>query len=325
VSQTLTAACSLFTIQVSDRLITEENLLTKERREFDVLANKAVLYRARDGLISLGYVGAAFLERMPADEWLAEKLQGQSLAIPPPGATPKLYGPKPASRDIGLAVRSLKEQIELLTPTPYGLTISIAGWQTDGKRVRPILICLIRGANEKNIALLQPARSWSLTKLAVGEIGGYLSKSQKQALAEALEALPQSQSLPQDFERVMAETIRETSVKNRTVGPNLMSIVIPRLGLEKPHIRFLPSSPHHLKVDGEDTIEAAFTPFIVDCAGTVLRPSVVVGGFTMHLGGLSVKGIMSEPIEIVVEGPQPTGHIKFMLSSQRRRPDPSKR
>jgi hypothetical protein len=96
-SLVLTAACPIFTVQVSDRLISTEarrpGPATNEpvtRRPYDALSNKSIVYRASNAMVSMGYVGSAYLEGKPTDEWLAERLWGESLTIrTPDGRIPK--------------------------------------------------------------------------------------------------------------------------------------------------------------------------------------------------------------------------------------------
>jgi hypothetical protein len=76
-SLVLTAACRLFTMQVSDRLISTEHQRT-DPPEY-ALSNKSIVYLALNAIVSMGYVGTAYLEGRPTDEWIAERLWGERL------------------------------------------------------------------------------------------------------------------------------------------------------------------------------------------------------------------------------------------------------
>ncbi len=58
----LSLASSWFTLQVSDRLVTQAG------KQFDPIANKNILYIGPDGIISLGYTGLAYLDGIPTDQ-----------------------------------------------------------------------------------------------------------------------------------------------------------------------------------------------------------------------------------------------------------------
>jgi hypothetical protein len=66
----LTFASPFYVLQVSDRLVTVSG------KEFDAVANKNVIYLARDADATIGYTGRAFVDRVPTDQWIAEKLGG---------------------------------------------------------------------------------------------------------------------------------------------------------------------------------------------------------------------------------------------------------
>lgn len=68
----LTKIIRRYVLQVSDRL------LTKNRGEpHDTLANKNIIYLARNALVTIGYTGIAYLGDTTTDQWIAEKLRGE--------------------------------------------------------------------------------------------------------------------------------------------------------------------------------------------------------------------------------------------------------
>jgi len=62
-----------YVLQVTDRLVTKGN------RPFDPLANKNIVYCARNALVAIGFTGIAFLGDIPTDQWIVEQLTGTSL------------------------------------------------------------------------------------------------------------------------------------------------------------------------------------------------------------------------------------------------------
>ena len=57
-----------FGLQVSDRLVNRGGV------PIDQIANKSILYVARDGIVAFSYTGIAFIEQTLTDQWLAAKL-----------------------------------------------------------------------------------------------------------------------------------------------------------------------------------------------------------------------------------------------------------
>ena len=62
-------------IQVSDRHLSyAQTVRGRASGLHDVYANKNVVFAPSYGLVSLGYTGLAYLERGPADAWIARQL-----------------------------------------------------------------------------------------------------------------------------------------------------------------------------------------------------------------------------------------------------------
>jgi hypothetical protein len=315
----LTAACPLFTMQVSDRLISTEDQrpdrVTKQpvtRRPYDTLSNKAIVFRACNAIVSMGYVGSAYLERMPTDEWLAERLWGDSFRVrTPDGRVPKCMRAVGSSRDIGLAVRTLQAALESAAPNRHGLTLTIVGWQAAKKHARPVLIKLERRGNEKAVSRFHSPRWWEMNRtLCLDEIGGYLTADDLQALGESLRDAGKSKDILGTFERILAETVRRVSATNPGVGSDLMSVILPSPTRGLPCVRFLPSSDHQIEVQsaGElHVLSASYSPWLIGPA-ILHPPSIIVGSQTVNLGG----------VEVTIHGDEPTGHIRALSSSQRR-------
>jgi len=100
-----------FVLLVEDRLVTDPT-----GREFDALANKNIIYLARDAIVCMGYTGPAFIGKLPTDSWIVWKLCEQNppseflkRAIEADGGV--LIGKRP-SRDIGQAVTLLENELK---------------------------------------------------------------------------------------------------------------------------------------------------------------------------------------------------------------------
>ena len=73
----LTLLTTTYVMQVSDRRLTD--LLSGG--EFDAVANKNVVYLARDGIFTICYSGPAYLEGVPTDTWIACKLACEDMSL----------------------------------------------------------------------------------------------------------------------------------------------------------------------------------------------------------------------------------------------------
>jgi hypothetical protein len=311
-SLVLTAACTLFTMQVSDRLVTEIRPADRATRPFDALSNKSIIFRALNAIVSMGYVGSAYVDRKPTDEWIAEQLWGEPLTDrTPDGRIGLRFGGVRRSHDIGFAIKVLQTSLESLQPSPYGISVAITGWQAVRKKsARPIFIELEKKPNSQPVRRFDSPRWWKRNRLVVGELGGYLSPQDLESLGQKLLEVSKSKELLQDFERILAEKACQVSATNPGVGSNLMSVTIPNSKLGLAYVRFLPSSDHHVEVriGGNATVlSASYTPWIIG-PGILHPPSVIAGSCTVNLGGF----------QIMIHGEEPTGSIKGLHSSQRR-------
>jgi hypothetical protein len=79
----------------------------------DAVSNKVLVYRARNALVAIGYAGVAYVQGVPTDQWIAEKLWGEPLPSHD-DRTPMVTRTKRLWRDIGLVVRNLQQQIASL-------------------------------------------------------------------------------------------------------------------------------------------------------------------------------------------------------------------
>jgi hypothetical protein len=77
VTLVLTAACPGFVVQVADRRLTLSN--RPSAAPYDEFANKTVVYRPTDGVVTMGYSGLAYIDGLPTDEWLVQVLTGSEI------------------------------------------------------------------------------------------------------------------------------------------------------------------------------------------------------------------------------------------------------
>jgi hypothetical protein len=127
-------------IQVSDRLATTATGGTTRR--FNPAMNKNVIYQATDALVSIGVSGRAYLDGIPTDQWLAEKLTDRDLSE---GAISLTVSGQP-DKDLYHAVEDVRTAAQAafhrLGPRDRGVqqSFAIVGWQRRRRgRAQPIL------------------------------------------------------------------------------------------------------------------------------------------------------------------------------------------
>src|SRR5215204_1184767 len=94
-----------FVLQVSDRLLTN----TRNRREFNSVSNKTLVYFARDALVAIGYCGLACIDGFPTDQWIAQVLT--DVMFPGPGERlGTRFGSRAQLLDIGQSAELLRQK-----------------------------------------------------------------------------------------------------------------------------------------------------------------------------------------------------------------------
>ena len=313
----LTLASIHYILQVGDRLVT----LHPGGKTFDPMSNKNVVYLAKDAIVSIGYSGPAYLDDVPTDQWIAQKLRGEDFA----GDRWAMHMGR-ASRwfDIGQSVELLRQQCEgafARLPDPVSLELVIAGWQWRRRHARPIVWEITNTASDPRVfEKTAPNRHWYLEKpnrFAIYSTpnNNPLSDYDFQAVGERLKsAYSAEQSLS-----LLVDTIRLAARKMPIVGPHCMSILLPPPGFRKVLVRYLPATAQEATISTaqkEVTVPAAFCPGIVG-PQIAVRPSILVGAWQVQLG----------PFEVTLEAPEtgPDTSIKAIFSSQRRPPGPPQR
>ena len=314
-TQILTAACPNFVVQVSDRLVTTKRGAKTD--EHDPTANKTVVYRAADALVTLGYSGLAYIGETPTDSWIAETLFQGDLA-PKDGHLGTRFRAAAKPMRIGLALKRLADAIRALPAGDidrYSLNIAIAGWQGERGGPRPIFVEILRVGGKTNIES-QPRR-WSKDRnFRIGSIGQELSvEALKKQMAPHRKEHPGGPPLrPEVVEQVFLNLIRETSDSSDLVGSNLLSVVLMRPGLGMAGCQFLPFTPHLAEITSpklSQTVEVAHTPWVLS-ANIAYPPSMEIGDSELHLDG----------IDFHIFGAKPRDNLISMSSSLRRPPPP---
>ena len=311
----LSEASWRFAIQVGDRLV------TRATTRFNPIANKNVLYLAPDALVSFGYTGPAYLEGVPTDQWLVEKLTGVSYPRRDRLGALRL-GPLPSWRPLGITLQSLCGQLDTTLAQDRGtqdmfFELVGTGWQWERRRrPRPILFGIVRRPRAPTTELWRAARHVGPNEFVFG------------ATPDTNADLLNSRDLPDGLKRIRtideAEQlfvggIRQVADQSCYVGRACMSVVLPPPQYRRVRIRYLAleftegtvRSSH--QPTAEPSIGIAFSPWVVG-PGTIWAPSILSGSWNLQLGDFDVRLEAPEP--------PPGSGMLGAASSVPRSPDP---
>jgi len=274
----LAVATPAYCLHVSDRLV------SKGGHPHDSVANKSVVFRARDGLLAFGYTGLAFLEAMPTDTWIAHSLSRRPAEL---GSI--AYGRFPVL-DVGTSLLVLRERLEARRRFQgLGGEVSAVGWQWSNKRRRSSMrdvLWLLRSESatlkwDQLVPRHLPERKAVFRMAATGHWP--LEAQEWRELLEEVGGAGENWEL---VERLLIRAIRGSSTLTPgTIGPHCMSILLRPWRFPNALIRFCANSPHE-GVAFDESVEIAYTPWMV-AADAIHAPAVLVGGLTCEQGLLS--------------------------------------
>lgn len=322
-----------FTMQVSDRLVMRPQA-DKDPVPFDNLANKSVIYCARDAIVSMAYTGPAHVGSLPTDSWIVQKLTGvdvsQDFGIH--------IGLAPQWFDIGQAMRVLLQELRgsEIAKHAYHFELIAVGWQwkirkramEDCYNAVPMLWQIQKPRDSlfpQDVACLPRYWHYCSDKSFFGWTPkDNLSKSEVQNLFSRIRdagPVPTGEEMARLVEKESVETIRRMSKVNPYVGPHCMSVI-----LAPPHqsarilVSFSPNEQHTAQLITGTlppiTLPATYSPWIVT-KGSIHKPQVRVGCETVD---------SAWPFLIEYHGSQADSDHRFFqaMSSQKRPPRPTK-
>lgn len=304
-----------YALQVSDRLV------TRSGSAFDPLANKSVIYHARDAIVTIGYSGLAYLEGVPTDKWIAQKLTGEEFE----GRFALRQGPILRWLDIGQSVELIRRECEALfsrlePSTHTTQQFLVAGWQWGRRIARPITWRIENSHDpyRQSFTAHAPPRYWHYQHPLRFRLS-WIPRSNplpKRELVRLMEHLRGTVASPEASERLLIKAVRLAARKSSAVGPHCMSILVapPVSGLAR--ARYVPTTTAKARVVGGSkkiVAPAAFSPWVVG-PRLVAAPSILVAAWHLR----------SSPFAIDLEAPPvPTDSaIAAAVSSQRRPLDP---
>ncbi len=272
-------ATPTYALHVSDRLVSAGG------KPFDSLANKTVVFRATDGLVAIGYTGAAFIDGLPTDSWIANELSQ--------GAASEAGGFMSLGqfqvRDLGFSLLDLCQKLRSRGFQNFGGEVVAVGWQWQRKRrrsrVRDVLWVLHSGSGRLRWDQLVPRPVEEQRQVfRMLHTGNWPLGAEK--WRRLLTQVGQAGRDWETVETLLVAAIRRASdLHPGTIGANCMSVVLRPIGCPQALIRFAPATPH-LGSAFDQEIELAYSPWLV-APDAILAPSASVGGLTTEQGLLT--------------------------------------
>ena len=343
-TQHFTVLTPRYVLQVSDRL------LTQRTRAFDARSNKNIVYEASNGIITMAYSGPAYLEGVPTDRWITEKLHGKPLVDFAPGQpfTHKT-GRAPQWLDVGSCIEVLRREVRRVYNSSRkpdrDLEVVLAGWQWKPRqeelRVRPVE-CELEACVDGTEPLVSWApRYWHLDHtrgypLLVSSIpssshlsgkqhqrSSHLSRQQHEQVDQALRYVgyyPESA-----LELLVAAVRQAASNKPRIVGEDCMCVYMSPGDRGLIHVWHLPSQGDQrvtVSAGGaRSSFAPTYSPWILG-RDVVRAPSVQSESFKEALTQVTVV-VHGPEAEFRREGGSGARLLGFM-DSQRRPDDPTR-
>lgn len=279
-------------VQVSDRLVSQQR--GRKLSPLDQLANKQLIYVARDAIVSIGFAGQAFIGGIPTDEWIAQLLSGKRDVRGPDDMGGVCFGRTPNNWDIGKAVRSIRDELQKHIVAGLSIHVCVVGQQIGRHQlVRPIAYELVL---ERALVrrFYQSPRRWEPGAACISSIGIEIGDQERQRIMNHIREADPPMTHDQIAEFLTA-AIRANVQPG--VGPHTSAVIIPFPGRAPVRSKFFPLHAHHILLSGGDrdiALETAYSPWIIS-PGMIKAPTAEVGGFSYNTSG----------IEIVSEGAQP--------------------
>ncbi len=322
----LTLATPRYVLQVSDRLV------TRGGHKFDPASNKTVVYHAKNALVSIGYSGLAYLEDVPTDQWIAQKLRGEGRFLEPePGRVADFaFRRAPRWLDIGSSIELLRrESAEVFSRLPAEVLtrhqVVVAGWQWRWRGCRTVarpILCEIGNSDEASgqrvFGATQVPRYWQW-KRDVGFWLSYVPDTNPLSAQERnglVQNVKNTSASPEPSQRLLVDAVRLAAQRSPVVGPDCMCVLIPPPGARAVHATYVSPRQARAVLTGWDKpleFPATFTPWIVG-PHVVVAPRIVVGSWAQRLG----------PFTVFMRGPDipPGTGLRGASGGQPRPPDP---
>jgi hypothetical protein len=237
----LTVVSREFTMQVSDRLVSEQRgaLITPRWGA----RNKSIVYLARDACVSISYSGLAMLDGISTDDWMARVITGvgdwNGDVIPAIRERPV-----PQCRDLGGLVTILQRELNAafsrvspaLRRIPHTATISGWQWPRRGGRARPSHWLIHKPASESTFQLRNNLGHHWYGDFLLTTVP-FVTPFSDTEMSALVDAVRPALGSPEVLEAILVGAIREAADRFRGIGKNCMSI---RIRPPAATVRFVP-------------------------------------------------------------------------------------
>lgn len=279
-----------FALQVSDRLVVSKYL--GKIKDHNRLANKTIVLRTFDAIVCIGFAGLAYLDGIPTDQWLVERILGDEGCLKDNFGI--RFGFNSNVKNIGFIIEKIKDEI-FTTKVKHidsaGLEISIVGWQITNKRWRTFKVEMIRINGKTSIKRSKryPSKDENFTISSVGQI------VEKSLITDRLWPYKYGDLVGlfslRELESIFVDVIRDVRNKdliescNTTIGGDLMSVFI---SPQQCGCRFFPSTSHKAVLSAPNyktQLEVSYSPWIIS-PDIVCSPSAQIGNSVISLRGI---------------------------------------
>lgn len=326
-----------YALQVTDRLVATGGLMFDPQSRktvtvppvpYDPIANKNALYCARDAMVAIAYTGVAYLDGVPTDRWIVEKLTGRSSLT---GATSFVqFSKKPHHwLDLGQALQKLQVDLSALFARLHRnrrdipFAVLLTGWQWNKcGRVRPVMASVSKDAGERAFRIYCLPRYWHFDDterakrqfstrsepIPAGKPIRLLAAPSGNISQAELVTLNIDDQRPNEAEQTLVRATRQIAARNGYVGPNCISILISPPSIGCVRVRYLAESNDTGRI-GNRLTPVGFSPWLVGpCA--ITAPSALIGRWTTYLG----------PYAVTLDGPFDSSSTVLMLNDHSRMP-----
>ena len=260
-------------VQVTDRLLTIGDA------EFDLRANKNLIYVTPDVRLAISYTGLAYLDDTPTDEWIARQIWGQEfLRELAPGIPELQYTGRPVaiyrSRELAdkLAHEITRAYERLTRRRDIDLPLSVVIVGREHQQYGAVYAHIHKPPG------VQPTTvHWELVKHA--SLYAVPESNFPQKAHDELDRALQGVANIGDLERVLVNSVKTVARTNKRVGANCVAIHIPRPG-SAPFVRVRyyghPGSMRSHMAGAPPFVSAWYGPWVV--ADTGYRRAAEYGG-----------------------------------------------
>jgi len=267
-------------IQVGDRLVSQVSP-GREPKPLDVLSNKSVIYRATDGIVTIGFSGRARLEDKRTDLWLAELLVG--MEVGEEGGIVFLDGGR-EPLDVFHLWMLIKAEVERVFTSLRGQrylshSFVLAGWQrTRRDFAKPLLWRLDNEHARPNefhfVNLLKDRADW-IDNFVMTPTGSFDPAIIDETLHESAQA-----TTPASLEKALVSGIRKNADVMQGIGKDCLSIQIRPDVDPQVTIRFIPEKEATVATQSTQgkpiSLPFAFSPWIIS-GNALIPPNLLIG------------------------------------------------